>query len=67
MLEALGSILRGKKSSLDMEAHAFKLGVAAHSFNPNTQNTVVETSEFEASLVYRTSSRTVIAIQRNPA
>jgi hypothetical protein len=36
-----------------------KLGVVAHAFNPNTW-------EFKASLVYRVSSRTARATQRNP-
>jgi hypothetical protein len=40
----------------------FKLGTAAHIFSPSTQ----EREEFEASLVYRVSSRAARATQRNP-
>ena len=41
--------------------------VAAHAFNPSTRDAEAGGfSEFEASLVYRVSSRTVKAIQRNP-
>jgi hypothetical protein len=36
----------------------------AHAFNPSTQE--AEAGEFEASLVYKVSSRTARAIQRNP-
>jgi hypothetical protein len=44
-----------------------KLGVMAHAFNPNTREAEAGglISEFEASLVYRVSSRTARAIQRN--
>jgi hypothetical protein len=41
---------------------ALELGVAAHAFNPITQRQ----RQAEASLVYRMSSRTARAIQRNP-
>jgi hypothetical protein len=37
--------------------------VVAHTFNPSTWEA---SSEFKASLVYRVSSRTATAIQRNP-
>jgi hypothetical protein len=41
--------------------------VVAHAFNPSTWGgRGRRTSEFEASLVYRVSSRTARAIQRNP-
>jgi hypothetical protein len=41
--------------------------VVAHVFNPSTQEAEVGgISEFEASVVYRVSSRTARAIQRNP-
>jgi hypothetical protein len=43
--------------------------VVAHAFNPNTLGGGGKDrwiSEFEASLVYRVSSRTAKAIQRNP-
>jgi hypothetical protein len=44
--------------------------VVAHAFNPSTWEAVGgrgrRISEFEASLVYRVSSRTARAIQRNP-
>jgi hypothetical protein len=36
----------------------------AHAFNPSTQE--AEAGEFKASLVYRVSSRTARATQRNP-
>jgi hypothetical protein len=38
-------------------------GVVAHAFNPSRSRLI---SEFEASLVYKVSSRTARAIQRNP-
>jgi hypothetical protein len=41
-----------------------KPGVVAHAFNPSTQETEAGGSlEFEASLVYKVSSRTARAIQ----
>jgi hypothetical protein len=43
-------------------------GVVAHAFNPSTQEAEAlrrQISEFEASLVYKKSSRTATAIQRN--
>jgi hypothetical protein len=41
--------------------------VVAHPFNPSTQGgRGRRISEFEASLVYKVSSRTARAIQRNP-
>ena len=40
-----------------------KLGVVVHAFNPSRGRQI---SEFKASLVYRVSSRTARAIQRNP-
>jgi hypothetical protein len=42
--------------------------VAAHAFNPSTWEAEAGRliSEFEASLVYRESSRTARATQRNP-
>jgi hypothetical protein len=41
--------------------------VVAHTSNPSTQEGKGrQISEFEASLVYRVSSRTARAIQRNP-
>jgi hypothetical protein len=39
------------------------LGVVVHAFNPSRGRRI---SEFEASLVYRVSSRTARATQRNP-
>jgi hypothetical protein len=42
-------------------------GVVAHAFNPSTREARGrQISEFEASLVYRVSSRTAKATQRNP-
>jgi hypothetical protein len=38
--------------------------VVAHAFNPSTWE--AEAGRFEASLVYKVSSRTARAIQRNP-
>jgi hypothetical protein len=43
-----------------------KLGMVAHAFNPSTRGRGRRISEFEASLVYRVSSRTARATQRNP-
>jgi hypothetical protein len=41
--------------------------VVAHVFNPSTREAEAgRISEFEASLVYKVSSRTARAIQRNP-
>jgi hypothetical protein len=41
--------------------------MVAHAFNPSIQRQrQAGISEFEASLVYRVSSRTAKAIQRNP-
>jgi hypothetical protein len=41
--------------------------VVAHAFNPSTREAEAGGSlEFEASLVYKVSSRTARAIQRNP-
>jgi hypothetical protein len=40
--------------------------VVAHTFNPSTWEADRRISEFEASLVYKVSSRTARAIQRNP-
>jgi hypothetical protein len=44
------------------------LGMVAHAFNPSPWEggRGRQISEFEASLVYRVSSRTARAIQRNP-
>ena len=43
-----------------------KPGVVAHTFNPSTwEGRGRRISEFEASLVYKVSSRTAKAIQRN--
>jgi hypothetical protein len=44
-----------------------ELGVVAHTFNPeHSGGRGRRISEFEASLVYRVSSRTARATQRNP-
>jgi hypothetical protein len=41
-------------------------GLVAHAFNPSRGGRGRWISEFEASLVYKVSSRTARAIQRNP-
>jgi hypothetical protein len=43
-------------------------GVVVHAFNPSTRGGGIgrQISEFEASLVYKVSSRTARATQRNP-
>jgi hypothetical protein len=42
-------------------------GMVVHAFNPSTwEGRGRRISEFEASLVYKVSSRTARAIQRNP-
>jgi hypothetical protein len=44
-----------------------KPGVVVHAFNPSTRGAGGRwISEFEASLVYKVSSRTAKATQRNP-
>jgi hypothetical protein len=43
-----------------------KPGLVAHAFNPNTGGRGRRISEFKASLVYKVSSRTAKALQRNP-
>jgi hypothetical protein len=44
-----------------------RIGMVAHAFNPSTREAEAgKISEFEASLVYRVSSRTARAIPRNP-
>jgi hypothetical protein len=40
--------------------------VVAHAFNASTWEAEADISEFEASLVYRVSSRTARTAQRNP-
>jgi hypothetical protein len=40
--------------------------MVAHTFNPSTWEAEADGFEFEASLVYKVSSRTAGAIQRNP-
>jgi hypothetical protein len=46
---------------------AWKPGVVAHAFSPSTRGgRDRQISEFEASLVYKVSSRTARATQRNP-
>jgi hypothetical protein len=51
----------------DMKISYFSQAVLTHAFNPSTwEGEAGRFSEFEASLVYRVSSRTARAIQRNP-
>jgi hypothetical protein len=40
--------------------------VVVHAFNPSTPEAEASDSEFEANLIFRVSSRTVRATQRNP-
>jgi hypothetical protein len=40
--------------------------MVAHSFNPSTREAEAGEFEFKASLVYKVSSRTARATQRNP-
>jgi hypothetical protein len=40
--------------------------MVAHTFNPSTREAERRISEFEANLVYKVSSRTARATQRNP-
>jgi hypothetical protein len=44
-----------------------ELGVVAHAFNPSTREAEAGGFLFKASLVYKVSSRTARAIQKNPA
>jgi hypothetical protein len=45
----------------------WKLGVVAHGFNPqHSGGRGRRISEFKASLLYKVSSRTAMAVQRNP-
>jgi hypothetical protein len=41
-------------------------GMVGHAFNPSTREAEAGGFEFEGSLVYRVSSRTATATQRNP-
>jgi hypothetical protein len=46
--------------NLSIRKESFQLGVVAHTFNPSTLDAEkVDACEFEASLVYKASSRTV--------
>lgn len=50
-----------------MEEFALKLGMVAHVFNLSTwKEEAGDSMGVEASLVYIVSSRTAVAIQRNP-
>ena len=63
-MKNLGLIPRWK---LTQEKGEKKSGVVALTFNPRTQKEGRQISMFEASLVYKVSSKTVRAItQRNP-
>jgi hypothetical protein len=56
-----------KQSHLFVKSLHSELGVVAHAFNPSTwEGRGRRISEFEASLVYKMSSRTARATQRNP-
>jgi hypothetical protein len=50
----------------EIRSNLVKPGVVVHAFNPSTWEAEAGEYEFEASLVYRVSSRTARAIQRNP-
>ena len=49
----------------DLETGTQSQAVMAHAFNPSTLEAEAGGSEFKANLVYRSSSRTVRATQRN--
>jgi hypothetical protein len=54
---------------LHLKIFVYKPGVVVHTFNTSTQHSGGrgrQISEFEASLVYKVSSRTARATQRNP-
>jgi hypothetical protein len=56
-----------KKKRKSLRKTPSSQAVVAHAFNPSTWEAEAGAFlEFEASLVYRVSSRTVVAIQRNP-
>jgi hypothetical protein len=65
LLEDLSTMLEVEEDQNKKEI--YQPGVVAHDFNPSTLGGRGRwISEFEASLVYRVSSRTARAIQRNP-
>jgi hypothetical protein len=67
MHEVLGSVPSTDKRNLVALEDRIKPGVVAHAFNPSTRE--AEAGGFlssKASLVYKVSSRTAKAIQRNP-
>jgi hypothetical protein len=53
-------------SENNKEKNKFEPGVVAHAFNPSTREAEVGGFLVRASLVYKVSSRTSRAIQRNP-
>jgi hypothetical protein len=58
---------RGKYFTSTLEILSSKQAVGVHIFNPSTQGAGAgQLLDFEASLVYRVSSRTDRATQRNP-
>jgi hypothetical protein len=52
--------------SFPIKMGIIKPGVVVHAFNPSKGGRGRRISEFEASLVYKVSSRTARATQRNP-
>jgi hypothetical protein len=62
-------VLLATESSLQLMNLILKrtgAGVVVHAFNPSTGGRGRQISEFEASLVYKVSSRTARAIERIP-
>jgi hypothetical protein len=64
-MQILVWILSQKKRKRTIKNIINRPGMVAHAFNPS-RGRGRRTSEFKASLVYRVSSRTARAIQRNP-
>jgi hypothetical protein len=66
-MEAKASWILGKLQPLSPISYLFKNKVVAHTFCPSTWEAEAgESLEFEASLVYKVSSRTARATQSNP-
>jgi hypothetical protein len=63
VLKALGLIPRTTKTRVKKKS--VRPGLTANSFNPSTWEAEAGRSEFEASLVYRMSSKIARATQKN--